>query len=152
MIGVDWVGMGNDLLMGVRLNTMLMPFPAMAVLSIQMRMGRRPLERNKNGKQKKNKRSVGASLDHGVMSLMLFLVLLHKQHIGFNYTQPPSPDLFQQRVTISGIVHRHAHLPRLYSCHHALAERCLRGNGGCLRCTGTHNEPGCTFRASQPRA
>jgi len=66
MIGVDWVGMGNDLLMGVRLNTMLMPFPAMAVLSIQMRMGRRPLERNKNGKQKKNKRSVGASLDHGV--------------------------------------------------------------------------------------
>jgi len=36
------------------------------VLSIQMRMGRRPLERNKNGKQKKNKRSVGASLDHGV--------------------------------------------------------------------------------------
>jgi len=60
--------------------------------------------------------------------------------------------LIHQRVTICDIVHCHAHLPRFYSCHHALAERCLRCNGGCLRCTGTHNKPDCTFRASQPRA
>jgi len=78
MIGVDWVGMGNDLLMGVCLNTMLVLLISVIVQHIQMCMGWRPLERNKSGKQEKDKRCFETLLDHEGIEFMLPLGLLHQ--------------------------------------------------------------------------
>lgn len=64
MIGVTWIDMKNDLLMGVSLNAMLMLFAVVVVLRIYMCMRRHPLEHHKGDKQKKDKCNFGASLDH----------------------------------------------------------------------------------------
>ena len=64
MVGVNWVSVKKDWLMGVCFNTMLVLLIAMIVLSIQMRMRWYPLDHQKGSKQKENKSCVGALLDH----------------------------------------------------------------------------------------
>ncbi|MDD5300080.1 MAG: hypothetical protein PHD65_06270 [Gallionella sp.] len=61
---VNLIGVKNYLLMGVRLNIMLVLSTAMIVLHIQMRVQWRPTEYQKSGAQKEKQCFVETLLDH----------------------------------------------------------------------------------------
>ena len=71
MDGVNFVSVKSDRLMGVCLNTMLMPLTAVIVLRIQMHMRRCPLNHHKGGKHNVNQCCGNTLLDHGSIEFKL---------------------------------------------------------------------------------
>ena len=64
MLGVNRRSVKQARLMGMSFNTIRMLLIAVIVLNIQMRMRWRPLDHQKGGKQKENKKFTGTLLDH----------------------------------------------------------------------------------------